>query len=585
MKDLTGSASENPLPTAEDGSSLADQFADYFMDKIEKIRESLKDFSNFSPFVRDVQCFEIFEELSENEVRNIISKLQTKSSELDIIPTKVLKSFLNELLPSITRLVNLSLTQGVFPTKWKQAIIRPLLKKSGLELKLANYRPVSNLSFLSKVIEKAALYRLNKHVNDQNLLPKNQSAYRQFHSCESALLRLVNDLLDGMEHQEVTALIALDLSAAFDTVDHDILIEVLNKQYGVCGTALEWVDSYLRPRSCCVRVGETVSTPRNLKCSVPQGSCLGPWLYLTYAGTIFDIVPPSISIFGFADDHTANIRFQPTKRNEENAIQELSNCARVINDWMNGNKLKMNSSKTEYIMFGSRQQLSKCKTKEIDICGDKVKVQKCIRYLGAFLDETLNFKEHVKRKCKSAMFNYFKIKSIRKFLTKEATEILVLSLVISHLDYCNVILYGISQAEIGKLQRIQNMCAKLVLNRNMQDSSKQALYELHWLPIKARINFKILTYMYNCSVGNAPQYLIELLSIKESKRTLRSSDSSVGCYAIPYNKKKTFSDRSFSTVGPKLWNQLPINIRQSESVVTFKKQLKTHLFRDFSELV
>ena len=182
------------------------------------------------------------------------------------------------------------------------------------------------------------------------------------------------------------------------------------------------------------------------------------------------------------------------------------------------------------------------------------------------------------------MFNYFKIKSIRKFLTKEATEGLCLSLVISHLDYCNVILYGIALCDLAKLQRIQNLCAKLVLNRSRYDSSKQALHDLHWLPLKARINFKILTYMFNCSVGNAPQYLTELLTVKVSKRTLRSSESSVGCFEIPYNKKKTFSDKSFSTIGPKLWNELPLNLRQSESVYTFKKHLKTHLFRDYYSL-
>ena len=113
----------------------------------------------------------------------------------------------------------------------------------------------------------------------------------------------MNDLLNGMEHQEVTALIALDLSAAFDTVDHDILIDVLRTQYDVCGAALDWIDSYLRPRSYCVKVNQILSSQRNLNCSVRQGSCLGPLLFLTYAGTIFDIVPPSISVFGFVDDH------------------------------------------------------------------------------------------------------------------------------------------------------------------------------------------------------------------------------------------------------------------------------------------
>ena len=126
-------------------------------------------------------------------------------------------------------------------------------------------------------------------------------------------------------------------------------------------------------------------------------------------------------------------------------------------------------------MFGSCPQLNKCTTEEITVCGDKIKSQSSIRYLGAFLDETLNFKEHVKRKCRTAMLNYFKIKSIRKYLTKDATEILVLSLVISPLDYCNVILYGIAQKYLDKLQRIQNMCAKLVLNRSRRGKFQKSI--------------------------------------------------------------------------------------------------------------
>jgi hypothetical protein len=509
-------------------------------------------------------------------------ELQTKSCELDKLQTKILKMHLNELLPLVTNMVNLSLRQGIFPTKWKHAIVRPLLKKAGLELVLSNYRPVSNLPFLSKLIEKAALFRLNEHVSKNNLLPKNQSAYRRYHSCETALLRLVSDLLNGMEHQEVSALIALDLSAAFDTVDHDILVQVLKSQYGLSGAAINWIDSYLRPRSCSVSIDSAVSTPRPLQCSVPQGSCLGPWLYLTYAGTLFSVIPQSISLYGFADDHIANKMFKPTSvENEKQATQELENCAKTIDNWMKQNKLKMNSSKTEFILFGSRQQLEKCSVTEIDIAGDKIKSVNCIRYLGAYLDENLSFKDHIKRKCQSAMFNYLRIKNIRKYLTKDATEILVLSLVISHLDYCNGILFGVPKCDIQKMQRIQNMCAKLVLRLSKYDSSKQALYQLHWLPIKARIEFKILTVMYNCSKGHAPAYLTELLTGKVPRRKLRSADVASGCYDVPFNKHKTFGDRSFKTVGPQLWNTLPVNLRNSDTVDTFKKHLKTLFFRNF----
>ncbi|CAG2229999.1 unnamed protein product [Mytilus edulis] len=350
VKDLTGSKAENPMPAVENENELPDKFADFFMNKIKTIRDSLRDFDDYKPLFKDVPLFTSFKNLSEDEVKTIINKLQCKSCELDILPTKSRR----------------------LPIKMEASGSQASAEKAGLELIYSNYRPVSNLSFLSKLIEKCALYRLNEHVKDHDLLPINQSAYRQFHSCESALLRLVNDILDGMEHQEVTAMIAVDLSAAFDTVDHSILINVLEYQYGVNGTALKWIDSYLRPRSCRVNVSSTTSSERQLECSVPQGSCLGPWLYLVYAGTLFDIIPPSITVYGFADDHTANKRFVPTLTNEMDAIRDLQDCAVLINTWMNSNKLKMNNAKTEFILFGSRQQLSKCQTKQIIICGDVI---------------------------------------------------------------------------------------------------------------------------------------------------------------------------------------------------------------------
>lgn len=141
------------MPIGENENTLAEKFADHFMSKIDKIRQALKDFQNFKPDVKDVPRFDDFQDLTEDEIRKLISELQTKTSELDILPTNVLKSFLDELLPIITKLVNISLKQGIFPSKWKQAIVRPLLKKVGLELEFANYRPVSSLSFLSKLIE------------------------------------------------------------------------------------------------------------------------------------------------------------------------------------------------------------------------------------------------------------------------------------------------------------------------------------------------------------------------------------------------------------------------------------------------
>ena len=180
-------------------------------------------------------------------------------------------------------IVNSSLQQGAFTSCWKTAIVRPVIKKKGLEQSLCNYRPVSNLSFLSKVLEKAAIAQFMEHCDMHQLLPDFQSAYRTNFSCETALIKLLDDLLWAMEQQKVTAVMAIDLSAAFDTVDHDVLQSVLRNKFGIHSNALSWFDSYLRNRDCKINVGASYSSSRQLDFSVPQGSCAGPILFLAYA--------------------------------------------------------------------------------------------------------------------------------------------------------------------------------------------------------------------------------------------------------------------------------------------------------------
>ena len=235
--ELTGGPKENPFPANIDNEDLANKFADFFLNKIKKIRLDLEGCPKYEPQERDCKILENFAPLSEDEVKSIICDMPSKTCELDVIPTKVFKNVLGAIIKHITLIINKSLQTGIFPSKWNKAIIRPLLKKKGLDLELCNYRPVSNLSFLSKVLEKAVLKQFNEHVESQNLSPDYQSAYRQGFSCETALVKLTNDILWAMEHQKVTAMIAIDLSAAFDTVDNDILL-VLQKQYGISGNGL-----------------------------------------------------------------------------------------------------------------------------------------------------------------------------------------------------------------------------------------------------------------------------------------------------------------------------------------------------------
>ena len=220
-----------------------------------------------------------FREVTDDEIRKIVLSSKTTSCALDPIPTKLLKECLDFLLPVITKIANASLQSGVFPSEWKSALVVPLLKKPGLDLTLNNYRPVSNLQFISKVVERTVISQLFTHMNEHCPLPPNQSAYRPMHSTETILVKIQSDILTNMEHQKVTILVLIDLSAAFDTIDTDILCSILSTKFRVKNTALEWFKSYLSSRKLQVSVNGTLSKSFNLPFGVPQGSCLGPILF------------------------------------------------------------------------------------------------------------------------------------------------------------------------------------------------------------------------------------------------------------------------------------------------------------------
>ena len=220
-------------------------------------------------------------------------------------------------IPLITKIVNVSLGEGLFIHNWKTAVVRPLLRKQGLEVINSKFRPVSNLSFLSKVIEWCMLLQISTHCDQYGLQPGYQSAYRAHHSCKTAILHLSNDILWAMERQSITSMVAIDLSAAFNTVDHNILLDILNHKFGIEDKALKWFNSYLRPRSFKVVVNSTYSEEQNLTVSVPQGSCAGANIFNLYCAPLEEVIPSNLQISGFADDHSIRDSFKADNRWEE----------------------------------------------------------------------------------------------------------------------------------------------------------------------------------------------------------------------------------------------------------------------------
>ena len=357
LNSLTKEPIGNQLPP-DNEESLADGFAAFFQEKIEAICKSfnLKDCLKVSStYPNHLPRMLSFRAVSQGEIRRLLGKAKPTTCVLDTIPTKLLKAHQDAFLPLVTKLINLSLTTGVFPDTWKKTIVRPLLKKSGLETVFKNYRLVSNLNSISKLLEATVVTQLQDHLYSQELLPHYQSSYRANFSTETLLVKLVDDILNGMESQEVTALVALDLSAAFDTVDHDLLLLILKSHFGVDGIPLAWIKSYLDHRSFQVQVGSALSQSIEVPYAIPQGSLLGPVLFICYISTLSDIIQhTSTSMLGYADDHAVYNSFSPA--NEVSALEELTELTMRIRDWMRSSFLKMNDSKTELVIFGTQNQ-------------------------------------------------------------------------------------------------------------------------------------------------------------------------------------------------------------------------------------
>ena len=577
---LTNITRDNPLPPSTSASELANDFGDFFIDKVQKIRHEIDNTHTDPPtvlkeYTEPLATLSSFTTVSEDEIRRLIMTAKPASCDLDPIPTSLLKECVDIVLPIFAKLINTSLDTGTFPDCWKTALVIPLLKKCGLEQIFKNYRPVSNLPFISKITEKAVINQVRNHMDANCPLPICQSAYRPRHSTETALIKIQSDILDNMEHQKVTILVLIDLSAAFDTVDCDIQCDVLSSIFGTNDTVLSWFRSYLTNRKLKVNINGSYSETFDLQCGVPQGSCLGPVLFTQYASTIFNIV--DMDIHGYADDHQLYLAFSPRQAsNQVISVATVENCLSNVKRWMVHNKLQMNNPKTECLIIGTRQQLDKVTFDSINVNGTVVKAVDNVRNLGAYLDRNMSMCKHIDVKCHVAFGHLFNIIKIRKYLTKEATTTLAQSFVFNHLDYCNSLLYGLPDYQIRKFQRIQNMAAKIVFQARKCDHVTPLLKELHWLPVYYRITFKVLLYTFKGVHKLAPQYICDMFRVRHATYSLRSASSLT--LDVPKTKCKTLKDRSLPVAGPVLWNSLPSYLRDIVNFDLFKKNLKTYLF-------
>ena len=548
-------------------------FLDFFSSKINTIHQQLASSrtpSDDPPWMITsgqplISSLSDFTPVTEQTVSELIRKAKTTTCQLDPLPTSLVKACLPSISPMITNIINSSLTTGTVPPTLKLAAITPILKKPGADpTDLNHYRPISNLPFISKTLERVVAAQLQSHLDINNLHEPFQSGFRPKHSTETALVKITNDLLLAADSGLLTILILLDLSAAFDTISHPLLLDRL-AGIGITGAALSWFTSYLTGRQQFVQLSNHKSGCSGVSLGVPQGSVLGPLLFTTYLlplGTL--LRHHGVHFHCYADDTQVYISTKPTA-----AIPPTSliTCLEEIRSWLSRNFLKLNGNKTEALLIGSKSTLTKSQHTPaplIIIDGFPVPFSSKVKSLGVILDNTLSFAPHIHNITRTAFFHLRNIARLRPSLTQSSTEILVHSFVTSRIDYCNALLTGLPTKLINRLQIIQNSAARIITRTKSSDHITPVLIQLHWLPVHYRIQYKTLLLTYKALHNLAPSYLCDLLQEYTPSRSLRST--SAGLLCIPTSRLITMGARSFSCSAPRLWNSLPPHIKQSDTL-------------------
>jgi len=585
---LLGKDSASPVLPLCGEVTAANTLSSFFVDKIKDIQLGLDDAADtLSDVEKDysVQFSGLplteFSSVDEGQLRKVILKSKKTSCELDPAPTKFLLQFLEVLLPVLVLIINLSLKSGQVPKCFKKAVVKPLLKKSGLDPNISqHYRPVSNLSFVSKLLEKVVADQLINHLNVHGCLDKYQSAYRVGFSTETALLCVVNDILLNLNSGNLVLLVLLDLSAAFDTINHQLLLNRLLCEAGISETALRWFTSYLADRTQSVVVGSSSSAPSALSCGVPQGSVLGPILFSLYTSQLGRVIEHfNVDRQLFADDTQLLNSFPPNPDAAKKAVERVESCCLAVKSWMTRNRLKLNDDKTEVILFGSKVNIEKSQIESVQVGDAAISLSTSARDLGLILDSELSMVDHVSSVVRNCYYQLRILGKLRPMLTRELANEIALATVMSRIDYCNSTFWGLPATQLNRLQKVQNIAARIVTRTKQREHITPVLDSLHWLQVHKRIDFKILSLTYACMNKSAPEYLQERIPVYEPPRCLRScSQSRLRLPSVDDTKKKRSGARAFNNAGPKLWNSLPETVKKAETAAAFKKRLKTYLF-------
>jgi hypothetical protein len=322
------------------------------------------------------------------------------------------------------------------------------------------------------------------------------------------------------------------MSLAMISLRHPTMLSTLER-LGVTGTALNWLFSYLSSRSQSVRVEDVKSTPADLTCGVPQGSVLGPILFTIYTSSLGDLLRRhQVSYHLYADDTQLWIECDP--RDPSQAVSQMETCISSVKTWMAAHSLKMNETKTEFVLVASKRVHKNIPNVELRIGDHLVRPSPCAKNLGVTFNSNATMETHISSVCRSSYLHLRRLRRIKPYLPTESLESLVHAFVTSRLDYCNSLYLGAPCSQIQRLQRIQNCAARLLTGTGRCDHITPVLKSLHWLPVQQRILFKTLLLVFKTQNNIAPKYLCDMIQSYVPSRRLRSGDQLL--LSIPFTK-------------------------------------------------